>query len=59
MKRLAIVLLLCSLASCGRSEAISKGMDSWKGAPMTRLIASWGPPHRIIEDENGGRILVY
>jgi hypothetical protein len=34
-------------------------MESWVGHDQNDLIAAWGPPQQILDDGNGGKILVY
>lgn len=34
-------------------------MESWLGYHVSDLIMAWGPPHDIVYDGRGGRILVY
>jgi hypothetical protein len=34
-------------------------MESWVGHYQSELVASWGPPTKIISDEKGGTIIVY
>ncbi len=41
------------------SKKISETMKSWKGAPVTRLIRSWGPPQDIVSDGAQGKIYIY
>ena len=50
-------LLTVSLTGC--AGRVNKVMQSWQGANYADLIMSWGPPQRIYDDGNGGRILVY
>jgi len=38
---------------------ITEIMDSWIGHHQSELIASWGPPEKIVSDGKGGRILDY
>jgi hypothetical protein len=34
-------------------------MASWEGNNANDLIASWGPPNRIMDDGEGGKIFIY
>lgn len=34
-------------------------MASWQGRNWNDLVASWGPPARVMDDGSGGRILTY
>lgn len=46
----------------GMSEAWhqrERTMESWLGSHESDLMMSWGPPHAVLEDGLGGRILVY
>ena len=48
--------LLLSGCLAGR---INNKMNSWMGHNYSELIMSWGPPQRVYDDGQGGRILVY
>lgn len=46
----------------GMSEAWhqrERTMRSWLGHHESELYMSWGPPHTVLQDGSGGRILVY
>lgn len=57
MRKLLLFTLALSLPAC--SARINKQMGSWMGQHESELIASWGPPDRVIEDGHGGRILAW
>jgi hypothetical protein len=38
---------------------INNQMNSWMGHNYSELIMSWGPPQRVYDDGQGGRILIY
>ena len=60
MQRIVSFLLLISLlviSGCGGQ--VSKTMQSWVGHNSSELIASWGPPTRVLDDGNGGKLFIY
>jgi len=44
LRNLAIAILIPLLAGCATTEGYRKKVDSWKGSPDAKLIASWGVP---------------
>ena len=58
MKKLICITVLAMLVS-GCATAINKQMQSWVGANVNDLIASWGPPQQTMPDGEGGQILIY
>jgi hypothetical protein len=51
-----------AILTFGLSEAWhqrERTMKSWLGHHESDLFMSWGPPHAVLEDGSGGRILVY
>lgn len=57
--RVVLTAMLLVAAVSGCAGRVNKVMQSWQGANYADLIMSWGPPQRIYDDGNGGRILVY
>jgi hypothetical protein len=53
---LAVVLTIPMVGCAGR---INKTMDSWRGAHVSQLIGSWGPPAQIMDDGLGGKVFIY
>ena len=52
------VFMLClTVLGCGTPTA--KIMNSWKGAHVSRLIRSWGPPQHVTTDGAGGKIYIW
>ena len=56
IKLSTFVLLSVILSGCW---TVSKKMESWVGSHKSQLYQSWGPPHRVTEDGQGGEILIY
>lgn len=52
-----LLLLSCSCAST--QTDITNVMASWDGSNANDLIASWGPPNRVMDDGEGGKIFIY
>ena len=50
-------MLCLMILGCGTPTA--KIMNSWKGAPVSRLIRSWGPPDYVTSDGKGGRVYIW
>ena len=48
----SIAYLLCA----GCVAQMNKIMASWKGHNISDVIAQWGPPSQVIDDEQGGKI---
>jgi hypothetical protein len=51
-----------AILTFGLSEAWhqrERTMKSWLGHHKSDLVMAWGPPHAVLEDGRGGRILVY
>ncbi|MDY6836628.1 MAG: hypothetical protein SWH78_01520 [Thermodesulfobacteriota bacterium] len=42
-----------------KARKIDALMNSWVGHYQSELIASWGPPTRVVPDEEGGTVLTY
>jgi hypothetical protein len=60
MKTLFPLLFVAILGflGCAATE-IRNTMASWKGHHQSELIAAWGPPKQIRDDEQGGQIFIY
>ncbi len=54
---LPLLALLPFTTSCASS--VNKVMESWMGANVNDLIASWGPPQQVFDDGSGGKVLVW
>jgi hypothetical protein len=52
---LALFLTACATVQ----EDTNKVMASWVGNNGNDLIASWGPPTRVMSDGGGGKIYIY
>ena len=55
---LFVFFLIGSLLGCGNIDysnryPIYKEMESWVNHPVSELIASWGPPKRIVPSNEG------
>ena len=66
MKRFGLGVLLIGMiqawlgcAALNPSNRINQQMNSWINLPESDLIARWGPPNSMVNDGNGGRILIY
>jgi len=53
----AVLILITSITGCGAH--MNKVMSSWMGHHSSHLIASWGPPQRVLDDGSGGKIMVW
>ena len=53
---LAIMAAVLTIAAC---KSDSKVLQTWLGAPETRLLSVWGAPSDIAETQQGTRILTY
>ena len=53
---IAVVILVLMF---GCAASIDNTMKSWMGHNQSDLIASWGPPQQVMDDGQGGKILVY
>jgi len=51
------LILAVLLGGCGGN--ISKTMATWIGHPSSELIASWGPPTRVMGDGKDGQLFIY
>jgi len=58
-KILTLVILITFVFILSGCNRLAKVMDSWKGAPESRLINSWGPPDQVYTSPNGERILTW
>lgn len=56
IKRFMSLVIVVALAGCA---SISETMETWVGHHQSDLIASWGPPQQVLDDGQGGKILVY
>jgi len=59
MNAIRIFFLLLALISFGGCAEVNKEMASWVGHDQNELIARWGPPQQVLDDGNGGKILVF
>jgi hypothetical protein len=61
MKKAGYIISLCLVlcAGCTTERDINAIMNSWKGSKIDDVIASWGPPSQVIDDSNGGRIMIW
>ena len=50
-------LLAYAIDEAGKKRTAA--MESWIGAPVTRLILSWGPPQRVVSDGGDGKIYIW
>ena len=55
------VLIVYIVAEAGKKATKKQNaiMESWKGAHITRLIRSWGPPQEITSDGGNGKIYIW
>lgn len=58
-KILLLAILIISVLILPGCNRLAKVMDSWKGAPESRLVNSWGPPDQVYVSPNGERILTW
>ena len=53
----SLVLLVVFLEESKKQRKAT--MDSWVGSHVSKLIRSWGPPHRVVSDGTGGKIYIW
>ncbi len=59
-KVVATLLAMVFAVACASTQTdINKLMASWDGNNANDLIASWGPPNREMDDDEGGKIFIY
>ena len=61
--RIIYIIYLCIsilglLSGCAYKTS-NEVMNSWKGAHISSVIRSWGPPNRITSDGAGGHIYIW
>ena len=61
IRRLALFLFPFLVAACAISYTarMNELMRSFEGRHSSDVIANWGPPQRIYDDGQGGKILIY
>jgi hypothetical protein len=59
MRKLVCLFILLALAGCMDYPRMNKVVDTWKGAHFSELIASWGIPELILDNQQGGNIYVW
>ena len=57
--RLAAVALLAVAASCATEAGYRRMVMSWHDREFRNLARQWGPPTRVLPDDDGGRMVVY
>lgn len=57
LSTVAFFMLCLTILGCGTPTA--EIMNSWKGAHVSRLIRSWGPPQHVTTDGAGGKIYIW
>ena len=50
------IALLLAITACKQHDKI---VETWVGAPETRLVAMWGAPSQSYETKDGTRVVVY
>ncbi len=59
MKKIIILLLIALLMAALGCHRLAKTMDSWMGANVDQLIASWGAPDSRMDLRDGGQVLTW
>jgi hypothetical protein len=59
MRKNICLLVLLVMAGCMASSQMNDIIDTWKGAHFSELIASWGTPQMILDNQRGGNIYVW
>jgi hypothetical protein len=59
MRKYVYLAVFLALAGCMSNPQMNEIIDSWKGAHFSELVASWGPPQTILENQGGGNIYVW
>ena len=52
MKNLSLLLLITVAILIAGCTSVGEVMQTWHGAPTSRLVSSWGPPNRTFEEGN-------
>jgi len=56
---IALILACYALLILPSCSSETKVMNSWLNHDINELIASWGPPTQILDDDQGGKIYCY
>ena len=59
MKKLISIAAVVLLAGCATTANYDKVLQSWIGADVDSLVASWGVPVGSFPTANGGKIIEY
>lgn len=58
MKKTILMIAVIGVVLIG-CQTTQQVMNSWIGHTKHELILSWGPPTSVMDDGNGGEILIY
>lgn len=58
-KLFTLVILITTILFLTGCSSLAKIMDTWVGAPESRLVNSWGPPDQVYTSPDGERILTW
>lgn len=56
---LVFLIFQCAIMQAGCSAAVNQKMQSWDGKHYNDLIANWGAPQEVLDDGQGGKILIF
>lgn len=56
---LATFALAALCAACASAPWWERDLAEWEGAPVSELMAAWGPPLRTLSSAEGSPVLVY
>lgn len=62
MKSLRPFLCCCIallLSACATTDKMAEVMPAWKGRNVNDLVAAWGKPAHVANDDKGGQIYTY
>ena len=57
--KIKILLIICLLAVMSGCIGPQEAVQSWVGADVNDLIAIWGPPNQVIDNDAEGKIMVW
>ena len=59
MKLRRILTMMAAVLAFAACKVDNKMLQTWLGAPETKLLSVWGAPSDMVETQQGTRILTY
>jgi hypothetical protein len=61
MKKITIlpIFIIMALSITGCTAQMNQMMQSWEGHHYSKVVAKWGPPTRVIDESNGGKMMIW